>query len=396
MLGIRARSRGSEPRKRTGGTDLGHHDHLVSVSDLFFSYPTITLIKRCSNFSNLRSRVVPPRLPVGMISALLAMHPGSALAHVKWFSKYDVLATPAAFEKMLSAAFGQLALLSILLLTLAAMIETTTVGRTLLAGIDDLTAALRARIDGLLRAATAAFFIALWAHGGIILTPELATTDTRIEWLQAAIALGMLWRSTMALSGLGIVGLFALGIRDYGLFHMLDYPIFLGLAGYLALSGWNLRWIGRPPVTLLRWSAGITLMWASVEKWAYPDWTFPLLVLHPKLAMGYDPGFFLTASGMVEFGCAFALIWTPLVRRLAAVALVSIFTSAIVEFGKIDAIGHLPIIAALLAFVAETAVSPAGRVAAMRRPIYLAAFYVLCLAGFITAYYGLHSLLARG
>ena len=145
---------------------------------------------------------------------------------------------------------------------------------------------------------------------------------------------------------------------------------------------------------LLRWSTGVTLMWASVEKWAYPDWTFPLLGLHPNLGMGFDPIFFLTASGVVEFACAFALVWTPLVRRLAAVALAAIFTSAIVEFGKIDAIGHLPIIAALLAFIAETATVPPSLIAAWRRPVYVAAFYVLCLFGFITAYYGLQAWLA--
>ncbi len=317
-----------------------------------------------------------------------------ASAHVKWFARYDVSATPATLEKVVSSAFGQLALLSILLLTVAAMGEATSAGRALLAGIDDLTLYLRAQTGALLRVALATFFIALWAHGGVILTPELMTADARIEWLQAAIAAGLLWPATMALSGLGILALFGLGIRDYGLFHMLDYPIFLGLAGYLMLSGWKLSCLGRPPLVLLRWTTGITLMWASVEKWAYPDWTYPLLVQHPKLGIGLDPAFFMTASGIVEFACAFALVWTPLVRRLAAVALAAIFTSAIVEFGKIDAIGHLPIIAALLAFIAEAATVPPSLIAAWRRPVYVAAFYVLCLFGFITAYYGLQAWLA--
>ena len=43
----------------------------------------------------------------------------------------------------------------------------------------------------------------------------------------------------------------------------------------------------------------------------------------------------------MPFALAFALVWTPLVRRVGAIALAAMFTSAVLEFGKIDAIGHL-------------------------------------------------------
>ena len=56
-------------------------------------------------------------------------------------------------------------------------------------------------------------------------------------------------------------------------------------------------------------------MWASVEKWAYPEWSYPLFATHPDMAMGFDPAFFMRAAGVVEFAMSFALIWTPLVRR---------------------------------------------------------------------------------
>lgn len=278
-------------------------------------------------------------LTIGVVATL----PTSASAHVKWFASYNIAAAPRSLDAVLTLAFGQLAALSILVLWLLSIMETLAPGRAVLMGLDDLTAGLRARTQILLRAALGAFFIALWAHGGVILTPELMTHDSRVEWLQAAIAVGMLWHGTLALSGLGIVLLFCLGVQDYGLFHMMDYPIFLGLAGYLALVGWRPMMWSRPALILLRWSAAVTLMWASVEKWGYPDWTFPLLDQHAHISMGLSQAFFMTASGMVEFGCAFALIWSPLVRRLAAVALTATFVSAIFEFGKIDAIGNLPI-----------------------------------------------------
>lgn len=388
-------SSGSNPRNQTDSTDLGHDHHLVTVSDPRCIYPAKRLANSYRVALGARDYLFQ-KCPLWLASALPPLLPGSAAAHVKWFASYDISAAPSPLGDVFSPSFGQLAVLSILLLWVVSRIETMGIGRTVIAGLDDLTAALQARSEALLRAGLGAFFIALWAQGAVILTPELATQDMRIGWLQAAIAMGMFWRGTLALSGGGIVLLFCLGIRDYGLFHMLDYPVFLGLAGYLILSGWRLDLFGRPPIVLLRWSAAVTLMWASIEKWAYPDWTFPLLDLHPKITMGLSHSFFMTASGMVEFGCAFALIWTPLVRRLAAVALVSTFTSAIFEFGKVDAIGHLPIIAAMLVFVAEQSGGVGGRVALMRQPIRVGAFYALCLLGFIVAYYGLHALLITG
>ena len=62
-------------------------------------------------------------------------------------------------------------------------------------------------------------------------------------------------------------------------------------------------------------------MWASIEKWAYPEWSFPLLVEHPSMTLGFDPEFFMRAAGAIEFALAFALMWTPLVRRVGAIML---------------------------------------------------------------------------
>jgi len=44
-------------------------------------------------------------------------------------------------------------------------------------------------------------------------------------------------------AALGIVVLYVCGIASYGFFHMMDYPIFLGLAAYHALSALSAeRW----------------------------------------------------------------------------------------------------------------------------------------------------------
>jgi hypothetical protein len=202
------------------------------------------------------------------------------------------------------------------------------------------------------------------------------------------IAIGMFWRSTMVFSAIGIVLLFAAGVYYYGTFHMMDYPIFLGLAAYLAMSGLQRAEIfGLRPIDVARVGTAITLLWASVEKWAYPQWSFPLLQSHERLTLGLDPSFYMAASGIVEFGLAFGLLWTPLVRRLAAIVLAAMFFSAVLEFGKIDAIGHLPIIILLIAIMADDRPSP------RRSPALAPTAFCATLIAFVVAYYGAHTVL---
>jgi hypothetical protein len=242
------------------------------------------------------------------------------------------------------------------------------------------------RTEALLRAFGGGFFVSLWVIGDVILTPELKTHSPVIPWLQLGIAIGLFWRSTMVLSGLGIIALYAIGVANYGPFHLMDYPIFLGLAAYYILSGLGRTLFGLSPVDVARWGAGITLMWASIEKWAYPDWTYPLLVQHPKLTLGWEPSLYMTAAGMIEFVLAFGLILTPMVRRLSSLVLMAMFISAIFEFGKIDAIGHSMIIAILIAVFADNSKTPTWS------PLPVPILYAIALCATVSAYYGLHAL----
>jgi hypothetical protein len=169
----------------------------------------------------------------------------------------------------------------------------------------------------------------------------------------------------------------------------MDYPVFIGLAVYLACVGLRRSPLGLRPLDLLRWSAAITLMWAAIEKWAYPQWTFPIFVAHPGMSLGLDVAFYMRAAGAVEFTLAFALLGTPLVRRSAAIILAAMFASAIGEFGMIDAVGHSCIIAVMLAVLADSA----GTTVRRRTVLLAPASYLATLAGFLAAYYGFHAAL---
>jgi hypothetical protein len=335
-----------------------------------------------------------PKSPIFALAlGFTALRAGDASAHVKWFCAFDVAGQPRGLENVLCPDFEYLTGLAALALVAGCVVETTSVGASLQRALNRVTAPLASQHELLFRAICGFFFVSVWAMGGVLLTPELKTNSNAAGCLQLAIAAAMLSRRTLPLGGLGIVLLFVSALWSYGLFHLMDYPIFLGIAAYLALTGLGRNLFGMRPLDVVRWATAITLMWASIEKWAYPEWSFPLFAIHPSLTMGYDDEFFMRAAGVIEFTLAFGLLWTPLVRRASAIVLTAMFASAIVEFGKLDAIGHAPILAVLLAIIGDPA-----NVAewAQRRwrgtalaPVGLAAALVL----FLGLYYAMHTLL---
>lgn len=303
----------------------------------------------------------------------------SAEAHVKWFCAYDVAGQPRGLENVLCLDFELLLGVAVFWLFAGCLIEPTSLGDATIRVLDRITEGLRLHTELMMRAVCAFFFISIWAVGGILLTPELKTSSPLVGALQLAIAAGMLSRRTLPLSAVGMAILFGIGVRGYGVFHLADYPIFLGVAAYFALIGLNKDLFGIRPIDVMRYAAAVTLMWASVEKWAYPEWSFPLLIEHAGMTLGFDNEFYMRAAGMVEFTLAFALIWTPLIRRCAAAVLTGMFISACFEFGKIDTIGHSAIIAVLFAILADNKVLPRDRRAPWLAPVALCAALSLTL-----------------
>lgn len=328
-----------------------------------------------------------PITRIVLILSVLAVS-STAEAHVKWFSPYSVKDTPTAIHQLITmpmfwvfwAGITSVMIISILL-------ERTSLAEKLTDGLNTLTTGMRRRSDDMMRVGMGTFLVALWVMGSIILTPELKTDRVWVSWLQLGMALALFWRISMPLTAIGILFLWGFAVSQYGLFHLLDYPIFLGIAIYFVISAWP-RGVAFPyRWDVLRWGAAITLMWASVEKFAYPEWSFPILEAMPFLTLGLSNANFMILSGLAEFALAFALIWTPLVRRLSAVLLCILFTAAVIPFGKIDAIGHLMIILILVGIILDDRpLSPRSRPLRTLIPLKSAS-----LVGFVLAFYGLQA-----
>jgi hypothetical protein len=194
-------------------------------------------------------------------------------------------------------------------------------------------------------------------------------------------------RATLPAAGVGILLLYGYGAASYGLFHMLDYPVFLGLGVWFALSVSRNSKLLAFRFDFLRWTVALSLLWPSMEKFVYPGWVAAIAVVHPELTLGFDISTVVIAAGIVEFGLAFALLWTPLVRRLAAVAFVLLLTAATFDFGKVDGIGHLMIITILLAVLADAEGKPARC-----RPVLAPLVSSIALPAALLIYTGAHTL----
>ncbi len=302
----------------------------------------------------MRTPPRPARLaPIAAAAASLVSLP--AEAHVKWFAPYIVGAAPQPISATLTNGWFWTGIALVVAFFLATMaIERGAIGKMVLTGLDRISLPLWTRSDDFMRAATAAFFVAIFAVGGVYLTPDLKTDSELISWAQLLIAACIFSRRTMPLAAAGIIGLWVIALRDYDIFHLLDYlALGLGVAGYLVLASVeNPEWRARR-FQILRIGVAVALMWSSLEKFAYPDWFYPLVLEKPFLTFGMPRDVFIPMAGVAEFTLGFGLLWSPLVRRLSAIALLVIFFTAVYPFGRIDLVGHALIMAALFLVAAD-------------------------------------------
>lgn len=330
----------------------------------------------------------------GLVPVLLLCFPLPAFAHIKWFAEVDVSGDP----RMPWMVFATPSFAALGLIAIAAMFASGWLDARIARAPRGLVARVRAFDAGasastIMRLGIAACFIADVVHFkdmAVFLTPELKGDSAWIRIAQWTVALAALFERPIVAAA-GIALLFVEAAAHYGLFHLMDYPLFIGIAVFLAAGE---RW--RPQAAmLLRACVALTFMWGGIEKWLYPQWTFPLLCGSGKaLTMGLDPDFFMQAAGFVEFALAFVVLAGELAARVASLALVGVFAAAIPMFGVVDAVGHAPFMLALIVL----AVRPNEWVARFACPRALAQgaswalAFVVALGGMPLAYYAAHQL----
>jgi hypothetical protein len=323
----------------------------------------------------------------------LAFLPLPAEAHVKWFAPYIVGAPPRPIAMTLMDSWFWIGIALVLLFFVATRaVEKSITGVAILDVMDRLTDPLWRRLDDFVQLVIGGFFVAVFAVGGVYLTPDLKTPSEWVSWTQLLIAAGVFSKRTMRFSAAGIIALWVLALRDYDLFHLLDYlALGVGVAAYLVLASSSDPTWRQYRFRALRWGVAIALMWSSLEKFAYPDWFYPLVEEKPFLTFGLPRDVFIPMAGIAEFTMGFGLLWTPLVRRLSAIALFVIFNAAVYPFGRIDLVGHALIMAIIVAIAADHTRDAGFLPVVKARLVGVPAGLAAALLLFATGYWGIHA-----
>lgn len=244
--------------------------------------------------------------------------------------------------------------------------------------------------------------VVLWANDstGSVLTPEMVNKDRLVGLLQLSIAGMVLVPRLSLLAASGLLGLYAIGVARFGLFYMIDYLFFVGLAIYVALGQPMMRrridlmsW----RATILTGSLSLSLMWTAVEKFLFPQWTIAVLLHHPGVTAGFPFPSVATIAGFVEFSLAFyLLVGRAVLVRIAAVIFSFVFIMAMPEFGIVDVVGHIPVLVIFAATLLHGEIrlqrsfrGPASSALGSAASVMIR--YVAVLATLMTLYYGLHA-----
>jgi hypothetical protein len=335
-----------------------------------------------------------------IISLIILIIPISSEAHIKWFVEFDISDPPKSFMKIKSESYYlYLLLLSLFGVMVAILIDTIWQRRwgkfTLFEKIFSYNKNIEVNI---IRIGTGVFFLVIWLVGDIILTPELFSEFQYIPYIQLLIAFSVLFKRSLPLAGLGIITLYCTAIYEYGLFHLLDYTLLMGLAFYLLTSSIKSKYLKNYRLPILYYSLVFSFLYSAIEKIAYPQWFYGFLRKNEFLMMGLDIDFYITSMAFVEFTLFFLLIFCRNGTILLAILINILIISGNIYFGKIDAIGHFPTNFILLILIIKGSINIENH--DIRQPYYLlnqsiygVIIYLIVLLGVFGIYYGIHDIM---
>lgn len=328
--------------------------------------------------------------------------PQFVLAHIKWFAPFDVHIAPRQIGEVINGTFIKFFIASVVAVVAFFLVDRTIYRRGVLARLD----ARLKRLDEfsilILRLSVAVFLISVWGwyqayQTSFYVTPELRTTAAWVPWFQLGLAVCALFRRTLPAVGVGLLALYAIALGTYGVFHLLDYMIFLGLGYFFTVANIERGNWRKSGFVVLYASTGVTLLWAAMEKFAYPQWTYPVLHAHPDMLLGMDPATYMILAGFMEFGVAFVLLGAAsVIGRVVALGLQLIFMLAIFKFGLLDAVGHLMIIAILFVLFIRGPTNAREILVLKEKSVameiyFMTGLYFLAFVVTFISYYGLHS-----
>jgi hypothetical protein len=289
-----------------------------------------------------------------LIAVVILLVPAVAYAHVKWFSRFTYADRPRTLGEVATPTFLALALLSTVVIGALAYLDKWLRATAVAQRIDAWLERYREDSSVVLRVGVGATMLMAW-QAGTLLAPELPATSEALGWMQFVVVLLLLVPQTVPLAGALLAGLWLYAAVSFGLFHLLDYAFYPGIAFTLLVARVQrekVRALGLPALYL---SVGFSLFWVALEKLVYPDWALYVLSQYPVLAMGFPLGFFLVGAAFVELSLGHMLVLGLLGRTLALTITIVFMITSSVFGGKLEIMGHTPVHAALVVFLLEGA-----------------------------------------
>ena len=272
-----------------------------------------------------------------------------AEAHVKWFSEFSYGDRPNPLNDILSPTFYWLALLSVTVIAFMVFLEHWAGKFQTMQRLNEWLSAKSKYSLAVMRLGMAATLLWSW-QAGTILAPDLATNSEKALWLEFLTAFFLIFRKTVPIAGLGVLSLFGYAIFENGIFYMLDYLMYAGIAYYFITAISKNSAIQRTALPAVYATVGFCLIWLGIEKLVYPSWAKYLLELHPVLALGFDHDFFVMGAAFVEISLGF-MIMACLQQRLLALTISLVFLLTTMVFGRQEVVGHTMIHAVLIVFL---------------------------------------------
>jgi len=305
-----------------------------------------TMIEALHSFG--RRSQGPALVGVALFAALMAL-PGSAEAHVKWFSEFSYADRPLSLSEVLTPAVFWLWALAVLVSVTLTVLEDKVTAIPLVRKIDDWFASKSEYALFVMRLGVGITLVWCW-QAGRILAPDLNTDLEWLGWLQFAVAFLLVFDRTVKLAGVGILVLYLLAITQFGFFHMLDYFLYVGIAWFFLVYESKHPRFQVTALPAVYASLGFSLIWLGLEKLFYPSWSLVLLEQHPVLALGMDHDLFVVVAAMVEIGLGF-MIMVCLQERLLALFITLVFILTTMVFGRAEVAGHTLIHTVLIVFL---------------------------------------------
>lgn len=320
----------------------------------------------------------------------MSLLPAFVPAHVKWFSQFTYADAPRTLREVFTPTFLALALLSTVVVGGLAFADEWLRSAAFARRIEAWLESYREESLVVLRVGTGATLLMAW-QAGTLLAPELPAVHGALGWAQFVVVLLLLIPQTVPLAGVLLGALWLQAAFTFGLFHLLDYTFFPGIAFALVVSRSKSERVRGLRLPALYFTVGYSLIWVALEKLVYPGWGLYVLAQHRVLAMGLTLDFFLVGAAFVELSLGHLLILGLFGRTLALTITLVFLTTSCVFGGKVEVMGHTPIHAALLVFILEGAghgyrppfLAP-KRV--WGRALLSAGSFVAILAGLLVAY----------